>query len=56
MLHLYDIDFLNLVYGFLGILWQSFYLLLAKELKDLCFLSDKNITQPVQYTAWFEIL
>ena len=26
MQHLYDIDSLNLVYGFLGMLWQSFFI------------------------------
>ena len=31
MQHVHDTDSLNLVYGFLGMLWQSFYPLLSKD-------------------------
>ena len=52
MQHLYDVDSLDLVSGFGGMLWQPFYPLLMKEPKDLCFSpADKNIAQPIQYTV-----
>ena len=44
------------MFGFSGMLWQSFYLLLAKEPKDLCFTKDKNIALLIQYTASSDIL
>ena len=46
MQHLSYIDSLNLVYVILGMLWQSFYLLLTKGPKDPCLPTDKNISQP----------
>ena len=45
-----------LIFGFRGILWQSFLSLLTKEPKDLCFSEDKNIALSVQYTASSDIL
>ena len=42
------IDFLYLIFGFRGMLWQSFYPLLTKEPKDLCFSENKNITLSIK--------
>ena len=45
MKYLYGSDSLNLIYGFRGMLWQSFYTLFPKEPKNLCFSAEKNIAQ-----------
>ena len=44
----FDIDFLYLIFGFRGMLWQSIYPLLTKEPKDLCFSENKNIALSIQ--------
>ena len=46
--HLFDIDFLYLIFGFGGMLWQSFYPLLTKEPKDFCFSENKSIALSIQ--------
>ena len=49
MYHLLDIDFLYLIFGFRGTSWQSFYLLLTKGAKDVCFSEYKKLH--FQYNA-----
>ena len=44
----FDIDFLYLIFGFHGMLWQSFYPLLTKEPKDLCCSENKNVVLSIQ--------
>ena len=50
MKYLFDSDFLYLICGFYGMLWQSFYPLLTEEPKELYFSKDKNIALSIKYT------